>query len=136
MSEEDFKAMLDKYYDGSIDNLRLRGLSRKKRPFISEGCGKPPDPAHPASKATLQRCRGQWPSPRMLDQNGTLCLVDGEYMALPSFEPSPHHVPSPTPPSQTFIMHTSTVYTNVQVVNIHIFPFTLTMYPYKCVRMN
>ena len=115
MSDEDFKAMVDKYYDKEIDNLRLKGHSRCKRPFVSEKCGFPPDVANSSHRATLQRCKGQWPAPHMLDSMGNACLMDGKYTMQGSFDKPPGYVHARESPAATFVFHTSTIYTNVQV---------------------
>lgn len=116
MSEQDFKGMVDKYYDKDVDNLRLKGHSRHKRPFISEKCGFHPDVACSSHKATLQRCRGQWPAPHMLDSKGTTCLMDGKYNMQGPFDKPPGYVNAKESPSATFVFHTSTIFTNVQVI--------------------
>lgn len=119
MSEETFKSMVDKYYDRSIDNLRLKGHSRQKRPFISEKCGFLPDASSKAHKATLQRSRGQWPAPHMLDSSGATCLMDGKYGVQGTFQPPPGYVRAKESTSATFILHTSNIYTNVQVLQAY-----------------
>ena len=116
MSDEDFEAMLNKYYDRSTDSLRMKGHSHRKRPFISEGCGYPPDVSRPSYKATLQRCRGQWPPPNMRDADNTIHLLDGEYQTGPVFKLPAGYEATKEAPSDTFILHTSNVFTNVQVI--------------------
>lgn len=115
MKEDDFEAMFNKYYDKNTDSLRLRGLSQRKRPFMSAASGHLPKPTDPASKAVLQRCRGQWPLPYMRDKNNNICLMDGCYEPGACFNLPPEYEPAKELPQSTFLMHTGTVYTNVQV---------------------
>ena len=115
MSFEDFEKMFDRYYERSTDRLRLRGDSHEKRQFVSKECGHPATASDPAAAAVARRTQGLWPLPNMLDDSRTLFLMDGEYAPGNTFQACEGYFPAAETPSKTFLFHTGTIYTNVQV---------------------
>jgi hypothetical protein len=115
MSVEQFEKMFDKYYERGTDRLRLRGDSHQPRQFISQELGYAAQKSDPAAMATAHRCKGSWPYPNMLDEKQTMFLMDGEYAPGNTFQGCQGYFTAAESSTKTFVFHTSTIYTNVQV---------------------
>ena len=115
MTVEEFAKSFNQQYDVLTDSLRIRGDSHAKRQLISKECGYPALPTDPAAQAIALRVKGAWPQSSMLDHNQTTFLMDGEYASDDGFHAPEGYFSAPESPSKTFVFHTSTIYTNVQV---------------------
>lgn len=137
MTVEQFEKMVDKYYERGTDRLRLRGDSHKPRQFIFAEAGYSAKASDPAAMACAQRCQGMWPRPNMFDQSKTMILMDGNYVPGDTYEGAPAgYFLAPESPDRTFVFHTGTIYTNVQVRIVACTPACLVLVSQLCLSLK